>query len=284
MANELEAKYQIVHESDGWYVFKVDDKGNKVDKKNKEPYKSRQAALPYLRALYVHEPKSEKATASEEETVTEVNEVIASTELVLGSVHFEADTDNPRFLRFHDAVLARAETNANLDELDNDGISELAATISATAIDIEHNDTKNIGFYTAGKNDDGVLKVDGVVWTDRCAKLGIDPNDIESGRYKLSIEAEASTAECSICHAVHTDAKSYCQHLKAKVLHGAKRILRGLRAVGGAVTLSPAGSETSFNLSTIMFVASHQEEIETMASGDAKMNSLVARICEQYKS
>ena len=240
--------YKILKDGSGFSVWKVDEKGNKVEKKNKEPYKSRGEALPYLKALYSHEPKAEASL------------IIASEQLILGAVHFEADEENPRFMRFHDAVLARAEANANRDELDNHGIEELASTIAGTAIDLEHDPTKNLGFYTAGRAVDGALRVDGVVWLDRCRALGVSPAEIEDGTFKLSIEAEADTAECSICHTVHNDVTSYCKHLRAKVVYGANRILKGLRAVGGALTKKPAGSDTGFNSSNLYMVASHQEE------------------------
>lgn len=257
--------YRVFKESDGYAVWKVSESGEKLERKNKKGYKSHAEAMPFMRKLYSVENASLEVQAEQsamdfEEEVTPQT-VTASTELVLGSVHLEADADNPRFLRFHDAVLARAETNANRDDLDEDSIQELAATIGGTPIDVEHDGRKNIGFFTAGRAENGALKVDGVAWVDRCAALGIDPADIETGKYRLSIEAEAKTAECSVCHSVHTDISTYCQHLKAKAIHGAKRILRGLKAVGGAITKTPAGSETVF--STIFMVASHQEESET---------------------
>src|SRR5574341_1246415 len=169
--------WMIVNKGEEFCVYKQDD--------NKRPvgdpvgcHETHDKAVTQLRALYVNVKES-------------VQPITASTEIVVGSIRFEADADNPRFLRFHDAVLARAETNANRDNINDNGVSELAATISGTPIDHEHNPTQNIGFYTAGRNVDGVLHVDGVVWLDRCEALGIDPTEIESGAYKLSIEATA---------------------------------------------------------------------------------------------
>lgn len=192
-------------------------------------------------------------------------ELTASTELVLGSIRFEADEENPRFLRFHDAVLARAETNSNRDALDEEGIQELAATIAGTPVDLEHDPKKNVGFYTAGKAEDGALRVDGVLWLDRCDALGVNPAEIENGTYKLSIEAEANTASCSICNTTHTSIASYCKHLRNKLLYKATRFLKGLKAVGGALTKTPAGSSTGF--SGLYFVASHQLEDELEVEG-----------------
>lgn len=177
--------------------------------------------------------------------------------LIAGSIQFEADVDNPRFLKFRDAVLARAETNKNLDNVNEVGIEELASTIAGTAIDIDHDPAKNVGFYTAGRAENNELRVDGVLWLDRCEALGVDPKEIIEGKYGLSIEAEAQTAKCSICDTTHTNFTSYCNHLRNKVRYGATRFLSQLKAVGGALTKKPAGSGTGF--STMMFVASHEE-------------------------
>jgi hypothetical protein len=177
--------------------------------------------------------------------------------LVAGSIQFEADVDNPRFLKFRDAVLARAETNKNLDNVNEVGIEELASTIAGTAIDIDHDPAKNVGFYTAGRAENNELRVDGVLWLDRCEVLGVNPTEIIEGKYGLSIEAEAQTAQCSICETTHTSFTSYCTHLKNKMRYGATRFLSQLKAVGGALTKKPAGSGTGF--STMMLVASHEE-------------------------
>lgn len=177
--------------------------------------------------------------------------------LIAGSIQFEADVDNPRFLKFRDAVLARAETNKNLDNVNEVGIEELASTIAGTAIDIDHDPAKNVGFYTAGRAENNELRVDGVLWLDRCEVLGVNPTEIIEGKYGLSIEAEAQTALCSICETTHTSFTSYCNHLKNKMRYGATRFLSQLKAVGGALTKKPAGSGTGF--STMMLVASHEE-------------------------
>lgn len=43
--------YDVKKFKDGWYVVKT----TTGEKKNNEPYKSKEAALPYMRALYAHE-------------------------------------------------------------------------------------------------------------------------------------------------------------------------------------------------------------------------------------
>ncbi len=211
-----------------------------------------------------------------------------NTNLVLGAVHFIADELDPRILKFENVVLARPETNKNRDNVNDEGILELANTIAGTPLDVDHDVTKNIGMFTAGRvGDQGELRVDGMIWLDRCDKMGVDPQDVLDERFGLSIEADASTAECSVCHQVHTNANDYCSHiinLRSKIRHGADRVLRGLRAIGGALTRKPAGTGTGWDASSgVVFVASHQEvdeveEITLNASEIAEMwvNSMSA--------
>jgi hypothetical protein len=257
MTNQLASDYKIFQDGkDEYNVWKIDSSGAKVSKKNKEPYKTHELAVPYLKALYSVMPKAESSVEEQPEDMT-------STHLILGAVAFQADEDNPRFLRFKDAVLARAETNKNRDNVDASGVQELADTISGTKIDLEHNAGKNVGVYTAGRvGENNELRVDGIIWLDACEALNIDPQDIIDGRYGLSIEATAETSECSICHSTHLSQETYCEHLLHKFKAGADRILRKLKAVGGALTRHPAGSGTGFGMATLLFVASHQEQVD----------------------
>ncbi len=48
--------YAIRKVSGGYAVFNTDT----GERKNEKPYPSRSAALPYLKALYAHEPAAEK--------------------------------------------------------------------------------------------------------------------------------------------------------------------------------------------------------------------------------
>jgi len=196
--------------------------------------------------------------------------------LLLGAITFQADQDDPRFLRFKRAVLARAEVNGNNDSVTERELKEVAATMVGTAIDLEHADTDNYGVFTGAVvepdsdfNNIPTLFVDGYLWRHRLEARGIHPEDLEgpNAKYKLSIEADATEAECSVCGKTFSNSKDYCKHIDGmahKLRYGATRILRGLRAMGGALTRKPAGTEAGFARSTIYMVASHMMDDEEM--------------------
>ena len=50
--------YDIISTSEGWFVVKKE--AGRVKRKNKKPYPSRDAALPYFRALQMAEHSPEK--------------------------------------------------------------------------------------------------------------------------------------------------------------------------------------------------------------------------------
>ena len=258
MINILEAKWKVYKERGRFQVRKLNDDGSKGDAVG-APHASYEEADKHLKALYVNVPDAKA------EIINETNDMNAN--LMLGAVHFEADELNPRILRFKNVILARPETNKNRDNVSEQGIQELADTIAGMPIDIDHDSTKNLGYFTAGRvGDQGELRVDGMIWLDRCSQMGVDPQEVLDEEYGLSIEADAATAECSVCHKVHSNSNEYCSHivnLRSKIRHGADRVLRGLRAIGGALTKKPAGSNTGWDaLSGIVFVASHQEAEE----------------------
>ena len=248
-----------------------------------KPHDTRKEATDHLKALYSN-------VSDANELAMEFNSIASAT------IHFEADTQNPRLLHFKDFVLARPETNKNRDGVDEQGIKELANTISGMPIDYNHDGRKNVGFFTAGRvGQDGELRTDGAIWLDRCQDNDVDPQDVLKGIYGMSIEADAATAECSICHKIFASANDYCEHLqvqgndngvRSRLKHGSIRFMRGLRALGGAFTKNPAGSNTgSDSLSGIVFAASHQEvsmdDIELNASETVDLwihNILVAAI------
>jgi hypothetical protein len=173
-------------------------------------------------------------------------------------VDIEATADEGDILVFKNAVLARAEVNRNRDEIDAEGIEELAATIAGRPIDFEHDVRMNIGVYTAGRSIGDSLSVDGMIWADRYPKAA---DDIRAGILKQSIEANAKNAMCSICSGVFASKDEYCEHLKGRRENGAVRKLKGLKAKGGGVTYNPAGTNPSFSANDIFMVASHQEDI-----------------------
>lgn len=156
-------------------------------------------------------------------------------------------------LVFEDAVLARAEVNANGDELTLAAIGELAQTIPLKPLDADHETRSVIGFFTKGHQDNDALIVDGVVFADRFPEQA---KGIRDGTLHLSMEAEFHSATCSICGGEFTSAAAYCEHLRNRKKSGARRKLSGLRAIGGGTTPNPAGTGTRFAPNQMYFVAS----------------------------
>lgn len=271
----LDGKFQI---------RKLNDDGSLGESVGK-PHDTRGEALAHLKALYSNVPD---AKASEE--------TMQTSNLISGAVHFEADTLNPRLLHFSDYVLCRPEVNKNRDSVDADGIKELARTIALMPIDYNHDPNKNVGTFIAGRvGGDGELRVDGVIWLDRCEENGVSPDDIIQGNFKMSIEADGDKAECSVCHGSFSSESQYCEHLRvsvdrsgrsdggirSKIKSGAIRIMRGLRAVGGAFTYKPAGSDTGADgMSRVSFAASHYD---LEKCDDSSIQNLVSEVLNQYR-
>lgn len=166
-------------------------------------------------------------------------------------------SDGASMLVFRNARLARAEVNANRDEINPEGIRELAASIAGWPIDIEHGKRQICGTILAGRAQELDLIVDGVVWAERYQK---EAEDIQSGAAKLSVEARADKAKCSICGHEFLNANLYCDHLRDRNRHNAVRRLSGLKGRGAAITRRPAGTDTGFDLNQIYVIASHEEQ------------------------
>lgn len=214
--------------------------------------------------------------------------------LFLGTIRLYADPQDAGILRFKDAVLAPEGLNRNLDFASAEELRRVADTIAGRAIDLEHDTRLNFGFFTAGRlGPNNELRVDGVLWPDRLAAIGISINEIGNGKFPMSIEANADSAECSVCGATVRmddirDGKSdYCQHIKDKasrVLHGAKRIWHGLRSAGGALTENPAGAGTGFRTAQMMLLASDiaaGSPIPTVGVLVQRIEALEAKISER---
>lgn len=176
-------------------------------------------------------------------------------------------SDSGRLLKFQNAVLARAEVNRNGDELTEVGLQELAATLPHTAIDIEHSRRDVCGYYIEARvapdpalNNIATLYTDGFIFADRYPEIA-EGIRVPPPRYRQSIEATASECVCSICGNVFARESQYCNHLRAKRETGAVRRLRGMKAVGGAVTVNPAGTKTDFN--ELSMVASLIQDAES---------------------
>lgn len=170
----------------------------------------------------------------------------------------QASDDEGDLLLFENAVLGRVEVNKNNDDIDQDGINDLARTIAGRAIDVDHEPRKNAGFFTKGEaNENGELVVAGVIWQDR---YPTEAEKVKNGTMHFSLEASAKSAACSVCGSEFDDRTAYCEHLKNRRVSGAVRKLRQLRAKGGGLTSRPAGTGTRFDQSRIYVVASHQED------------------------
>lgn len=167
-------------------------------------------------------------------------------------------TEDGEVLSFKNAVLVRAETNMNRDEISEDGIKELAESIVGRPIDVEHDTGKNCGVFSSARPIDGsrALSVDGFIWADRYPN---EAQGVQSGSHGLSVEASADNALCSVCGTLFASADDYCEHLRYRDISGAIRRLKGLHGKGGAVTTHPAGTNTRFEPTQIRFVASHDE-------------------------
>ena len=172
-----------------------------------------------------------------------------------------AQEEDGEVLRFTNAILVVAETNRNRDTITEEGISEICASLPGRPIDWDHEFTKNVGVFTGARavklEETWAASVDGIIWADRFPEAA---DGVRKGTLHLSIEARADTAQCSICDGVFGEVVEYCQHLLNKIQSGANRILKGLKAVGGALTPKPAGTGTTFDQSKVYFVANHQEE------------------------
>lgn len=168
-----------------------------------------------------------------------------------------ASEKDPRFLVFKNAILARAEVNANHDQIFPEGITELAGTIAGCPINDEHSD-QFVGAFTAGRPQDNALSVDGFIWAVRWPDLA---DSIKDGRKGLSVEASADKIVCSKCGKEYDkETGKSCPHImskRAKEIHGATRQLHGLTAMGGATTYTPAGTGAQFS-NQIYMVASKE--------------------------
>lgn len=169
-----------------------------------------------------------------------------------------AADDGGELLRFRNAILVVAEENQNQDVILEEELQNLAATLPGRAIDYDHQWQRTVGVFTEAHvvqvGGTWGLSVGGLIWADRFPE---EARDVTEGRLKLSIEADASTAECSVCGGMFERALDYCEHLFNKGKYGAKRILHGLKAVGGGLTPRPAGTSTDFDMSNVYFVAHH---------------------------
>ena len=165
-------------------------------------------------------------------------------------------------LRWKNAELARAEVNANMDELSNENIDALAGTLPLMPLTISH-DNEIVGLFTAAyaspapdMPESNRLLTDGIMYARRFPEIA---EEIISGKRRLSVEAFADKAVCSLCGGEYLTARDYCDHLRDRHTSGASRRFSGMRAVGGGVVRNPAGSSTAFDSRQVYMVAEHLE-------------------------
>ena len=204
--------------------------------------------------------------------------IVGGTDVVVESagVHFSVVTDPTdvnmvlgqsfkpgELLRWKGAELARAEVNANMDELSNDDIDALASTLPLMPLTDEH-DGEVVGLFTAATSEPSEgqpnvmrLMTQGVMYARRFPEVA---EAIRNGEKRLSVEAFAEMAVCSMCGSEFTNARDYCVHLRNRHTTGTARRFRGIRAVGGGAVRRPAGSHAGFDHNQVYMIASHQEE------------------------
>ena len=165
-----------------------------------------------------------------------------------------ANTEPGALLKFKGAVLCTTGENVNRDWIDETGIKELADTMPFRAIDNEHNATEVIGFFVNPRAEDNNTKLvtDGIIYNDRFPEIVAQ---VQSGVKKLSVEAGAQKAVCSVCGGEFASTKDYCSHLRDKT---AVRKLYGLKAKGGATVFHPAW-DTSFDANGFVMIASQAD-------------------------
>lgn len=161
-------------------------------------------------------------------------------------------------LKFTGAVLCRAEVNTNNDGITRQGVYEIASSIPLKAIDEEHRQEAVVGtFFNGYVSDDGMAALtDGIIYARRFQKVA---QGLRDGTKKLSVEAVAEKAVCSVCQGVYSSPRDYCDHLRHG---GAVRWLYGLTATGGAVTDNPAGTDTVFDTQNGLVMIASQMQFE----------------------
>ena len=230
-----------------WLVVKRDDKW-KVYKKGPDGKPSGDA-----RGTFDTE---EEARQQQKALYINVKESLMDGVVLLGDASFVDDREE-RLIRFTNATLARVETNANNDVIDDEELDNLVATLAGMPVDIEHNKKKNVGTITAARREGHEIKIDGYLWPHRIAEYDENPDAVLNGEFGLSIEADALAASCSICGKIIKVESEYCEHLKPqnKLVSGAKRAFRKLRGMGAAITRNPAGTGAGFETRNVWLVA-----------------------------
>lgn len=155
-------------------------------------------------------------------------------------------------IKFSNAALARAEVNLNLDEIDEDGVREIAQTLSLKPIDVGHDHQKIAGVFIKADAIDNAVMTSGIIYAGRWPQVAYD---LVAGKGQLSIDARAERAICGECGGIFTAAKEYCAHINRTTGGKAPRKLRGLVADGGSIVKYPAGTDTNIPAQSLRMIA-----------------------------
>jgi uncharacterized C2H2 Zn-finger protein len=155
-------------------------------------------------------------------------------------------------IKFSNAALARAEVNKNLDEIDEKGIEEIAASLTLKPIDIDHDHQKIAGWFIKSEAIDNAVMTSGLIYAGRWPDVALD---LVAGKGQLSIDARAKEAICAECGAVFTGESEYCSHINRAAGGRAVRKMRGLMADGGSIVKYPAGTDTQIPAQSLRMIA-----------------------------
>lgn len=157
-------------------------------------------------------------------------------------------------IKFKDAVLVRAEVNKNRDEVDEQGIREIASTLPLKPIDKGHKHEQVVGLFIDAEptENDTAVSTSGLIFAGRFPDVA---RDLVAGNGHLSVDARAERALCKECGGVYHGESEYCAHINRDAGGRAVRKLEGLESDGGAIVPSPAGSDTHIPQQGLVMIA-----------------------------
>jgi len=204
--------------------------------------------------------------ATEEDFLTLQAELADTPSVFAVKGEFESNA----ILKFEGARLAVAEVNGNRDGIDTVGIRQLADTIRLMPLTLDH-EKEPRGIFTRGYTDEDSTEtiVDGFIWAGMFPDFA---DEIRSGYRKLSIDADADLAVCSICGTAFQSAVEYCEHMRRRD-KDAVRWLFDLRSVAGGAVVTPAGTDCVFPGKDGFVIISHKDEhVEEVQGAQEKPN------------
>jgi len=179
-------------------------------------------------------------------------------------------------IKFSEAVLVRAEVNKNKDEIDEQGVQEIAQSLPLKPIDHLHNRQNIVGIFIDAEARDGAVPTKGLIWAGRYPDIAFD---LVAGKGNLSIDARAERALCRECGQAFVNEKQYCAHINRNLGGVAIRKLEGLVADGGSIVPNPAGSDTNIPAQSLRMIAHIEVEEPSTDKGD-DMEENIDLMCE----